>query len=252
MKCMSCETEINPKWKHAIDANICPFCGNTIMDISLRNLLHSLRENLEAFPQEFSAHLDDWLFSNYNYIKADSSKLIQNHPDKQNKLDNKLDNKKFLVKVDTENGPQEIVAEKIQSDDRTKGFFERAEVVRPNIDGFNSMSEKADHLKKIVQKIKKTGSSADEQEIDQELMAQMAEDLKNSENISIQSSLSSDINDDDEIPSVVLNMANQQKGSNASNIKDLMSLQQMQDRLNNSKKNFESGENRGKGGFGRV
>ena len=247
MKCMSCETEINPKWKHAIDSNICPFCGNVIMDINLRDLLHSLRENLEAFPQEFSPHLDDWLFSNYNYIKTDSAKLIQNKPDNSDKLDNK----KFLVKVDTENGSQEIVAEKIQSEERTNGFFKRADVVRPNIDGFNSISEKAEYLKKVVQKIKKTGSNSDEQDADPELMAQIAEDLETSENLSIQSSLASN-NDDDEIPSVVLNMANQQKGSKTANLKDLMSLQQMQDRANNSKRSFESGENRGKGGFSRV
>jgi hypothetical protein len=248
---MSCKTEINPKWKHAIDSNVCPFCGEVIMDLILRDLLSNLRKNIDNFPPEFLPHLDDWLFSNYNYVKADSKMLVKNKPEKEKP------NNKYTVKVDTENGPQEIQAEKIQSEDKTNEFFKRAEAVRPNIDGFNSTAEKTAHLKQMVQKIKKGGTaSSDQQIMDAELMAQMASDLENSEDKLIQSSLPSS-DDEDEVPSVVLNMASQYN-KNASqqnggvNMKDLMALQKMHDRVNNSKQNFESGENRGKGGFSRV
>jgi len=67
----------------------------------------------------------------------------------------------------------------------------------------------------------------------------------------IASSLS-DVTIDDDIPSVVLNMANKAKGkNNNTNSADLIKLQQLQSRVSQSKQNFESGLNRGKGSFSR-
>jgi hypothetical protein len=47
MKCVTCQTEINPKWKHAIDINVCPFCGKNIMEEHLKNCLVSLAAAME-------------------------------------------------------------------------------------------------------------------------------------------------------------------------------------------------------------
>ena len=47
----------------------------------------------------------------------------------------------------TENGEQEVSVEKIQSEERTNEFYKRAEAVKPNIEGFSSVSEKTQHLK---------------------------------------------------------------------------------------------------------
>src|SRR5574338_267235 len=71
MKCISCETEINPKWKHAIDINVCPFCGEHIMEEHLKNCLSNLAvamEDMLKYPDQ----LNDWLLSNHQFIKTDS------------------------------------------------------------------------------------------------------------------------------------------------------------------------------------
>src|SRR5579885_95705 len=98
MKCITCEVEINPKWKHAIDINVCPFCGQHIMEEHLKNLLTSLGETMEklqAYPQQ----LDDWLLSNYNYIKTDSPNLKMYLPKETVKeLRKELDEAEFQEK----------------------------------------------------------------------------------------------------------------------------------------------------------
>ena len=69
MKCTSCDTDINPKWLHAISNNVCPNCGQHIMQEHLKNLLTSLRETMEKL-QEYPNEVDDWMLSNFNFIKT--------------------------------------------------------------------------------------------------------------------------------------------------------------------------------------
>jgi hypothetical protein len=57
--------------------------------------------------------------------------------------------------------------------------------------------------------------------------------------------------DDDEIPAAALNMAKMANPKGGSNSADLFKLQQLQNRVANSRKNFETGANRGSGGFSR-
>ena len=73
MKCISCESEINTKWKHAIDANMCPFCGQNIMEGELKDLLSSLSDIIIKL-QPYQQQLDDWLHSNFSYIKEENIK----------------------------------------------------------------------------------------------------------------------------------------------------------------------------------
>ena len=137
MKCISCEAEINPKFKHAIERNICPFCGGSIMEELLKTLLVSLGETMQKM-QQYPDQLDDWLFSNYDYIKTNSSDLINFVPKDQLKelkkdVDNDdfLERKKKIIKVKVENcKEEEVVTEQVQSKSRTAGFFERAEVTK--------------------------------------------------------------------------------------------------------------------------
>jgi len=46
MRCVSCETEIDPKWAHAINNNICPYCGKIILEEHLKNI-HSFSQVVE-------------------------------------------------------------------------------------------------------------------------------------------------------------------------------------------------------------
>jgi len=244
MRCISCSGEINPKWKHAVDNNACPFCGSAIMPDEVKSLLFSLREvmdKLVAHPDQ----LNDWLLHNFGYIKTDSPDLVKFLPDnfftkakisKPESVD-KAD-KRFTVKVETERGEEDVIVEKIQTDEETNEFFKRADAVKPGIDGFNSTSEKTAHLKKIVQQIKKSGSRApvelEVEEADPEAVAEMAEILSGSE--SIRSSIADD--EDDEIPAAVLAMAKKSRGGSEQT--DLAKLQQMHQRVGASNKNFRS------------
>ena len=263
MECISCEVEINTKWKHAIDINVCPFCGSNIMEEQLKNLLSSLGDIMSKL-QDYPDQVNDWMLSNFNFIKTDSSKLIEFLPKEQKYLKKieEEEDRTFTVKVKTDSGEQEVRVKKVQTEGKTNDFFKRAEVIRPNIDGFNSTTEKTEHLKKIALQIKQSGSTSidysDDSDEDSFITSGEVEDPNASSemgslfsNNEISSSLGELSSGDDNIPSVVLNMANRSKGHSGNNSADLFRLQQSRDRVENSRRNFESGANRGKGGFSR-
>lgn len=277
MKCISCETEINPKWKHAIDINVCPFCGLHIMEEHLKNCLANLATAM-ADMQKYPDQLADWLLSNYNYIKTDSPNLISFVPKESLKeikreIDDQEfhDRKKFTVKVKTESGVEEVEAETLQSEDKTDDFFKRAEVIRPKSkdpkEGFKSASEKTSYIKSIKKQIETEGSQGIVSEdglaamispemidsADPEDVAAMQSMLSGGDLIS--SSLAGGSGEDDDIPASVLAMAKRAKGKPGVDPgADIAKLQEMHSRINESRKNFESGENRGGkgGGFSRV
>lgn len=289
MKCISCEVEINPQWQHAIDMNVCPFCGKHIMEEHLKNLFTSLRETMASL-QKYPDQLNDWLLSNHSYIKTDSPDIGKYMPEDMLKELKKIDDdkeflkrkesQKFTVKVKTEAGEEEVLAEKIQSEEKTNDFFKRAEVIRPvssqqqasqggagSGGSFQSPAEKTQHLKKVAQQIRREGSQGLTmngasmgipaemlKSADPEAVAEFQSMMSGGE---ITSSLDSG-DGDDGVPNHIL-AANQalaaRKGKGgASNAADLLKLQQMQERVKNSRENFESGENRGGkgGGFSRA
>jgi hypothetical protein len=268
MQCISCDSEINPKWKHAIDQNVCPYCGQAIMDENLKSLLSILADTMEKM-QEYPAQLNDWMLSNYNFIKTDSEQLINYLPkdslkdlkkiEDDKSFQERKENKKFTVKVKTEHGEQEVQAEKIQSEDKTNEFFKRAEAVKPRLEGFKNASEKTEHLKKLAQQIKRAGTPllANEDGDSEFLSAELIDAADPDAVVEMRSLLegneissSLEVNSEDDIPPVVLNMASRAKSG--VNPKDMIKLQQLQNRVNQSKNNFESGVNRGKGGFSRA
>lgn len=183
MKCISCETEINPKWKHAIDINVCPFCGEHIMEEHLKNCVANLAaamEDMLKYPEQ----LNDWLLSNHNFIKTDSPDISKYMPAEMLKqLRKSEDEKEFqsrkdsqgkreVIKIKTDSGEEEVVVQKIQSDERASEFFKRAEVIKnpnspskqqlgPNsTPAYQSPAEKTEYLKKVKQQIEKIGSPA--------------------------------------------------------------------------------------------
>jgi hypothetical protein len=190
MKCISCEIDINPKWKHAIDQNICPFCGQSIMEELLKGLLTTLQDTMEKL-QSYPDQLNDWLLSNYNFIKTDSPNLKNYVPKEaikelRKELDNEeFDRKRSVIKVKTGDGEEEVVTEKVQSDSKTAGFFERAELIKRGTDdgdvdsvsdeddvqltpvkaptkpkAFKTQAQRTQHFKKLKEKIETEGSAA--------------------------------------------------------------------------------------------
>lgn len=282
MKCISCESEINPKWVHAVEINICPFCGKHIMEEHLKNLFSSLRETmsqLQAYPEQ----INDWLLSNYNYIKTDSPKISLYMPEEMLKdlkrvedekdFQKRKESQKYTVKVKTEMGEEEVVAEKIQSEETTNDFFKRAAVIKTSSNNsntggsptFQSPAEKTQHLKKMAQQIKKVGSQgliADGSSMslpahmldqaDPEAIAEYQSMISTGELVN--SSLS-DTSDDD-VPDFIL-AANQAAAANRSgtsnsetNAKDLATLQRLQSKISRSRNTMINGTG-GTGSFSR-
>lgn len=274
MKCMSCQMEINPKWTHAIDMNVCPFCGQGIMEEHLKNLFSSLRQTMDSL-QEYPDQLNDWMLSNHNYIKTDSPNLklympkeyadeIRKQRDEEivaekKVQDKKSADKKFVVKVETEHGEEEVVAEKIQSEEATSEFFKRAEAIKPNIEGFKSPAEKTQRLKAMAQQIKREGATVVNQaglaghlppemieHADPEAVAEFQAMMDGGGEIA--SSLPDNSGGDDDIPSIVIAMANRAKGGAKDPSADLAKLQQQHAKVAESRRNFQTGA---KGSFSR-
>ncbi len=177
MKCISCETAIDPKWKHAIDINVCPFCGKHIMEEHLKNCVAALATAMDEMLK-YPEQLDDWLLSNHSYIKTDSPKLVDYLPEEimqalykkpeTRGTDDPAEPKVSVVKIKMPGGgTQEVLVEKTQSEEKTNSFFERAEVLKgagktsgkapkatDEPEAPKSVVEKTQNLKKLAQQIR--------------------------------------------------------------------------------------------------
>jgi len=278
MKCVSCETEINPKWKHAIDINVCPFCGKHIMEEHLKNCVTALAAAMDAMAK-YPEQLDDWLLSNHNYIKTDSPDLKSYLPKEAFKEIRKVldeeefqEKKKSIVKIKTrdEDGnviEQDVEVEKMATDDRTQTFHDRANNMLKQekaVDGDpKSVAAKTKDLRAVAEKIKKEVALASKAEggvasmmskemmaeADPEAVAEFQSMIATGDIVSSSLPAASD-GDDDEIPSVVLAMANMKKSGGAdggANEKDLRALANMQAKVQGGAKRLNSG----KGSFSR-
>lgn len=280
MKCISCEIEINPQWTHAVEINVCPFCGKEIMAEHLKNLFASLRETMDAL-QTYPDQLNDWLLSNHNYIKTDSNQIGLYMPKEMLKelqkvedgkdFQKRKDSQKFTVKVQTETGEEEIQAEKIQSEEATNDFFKRAEVIKtgpssqqlgPN--AYQSPAEKTKYLKDVFQQIKKAGStgltsSGGTMMIPAEMMEHAdPEAVAEFQSLMTGGEIVSSLPDasDDDVPDFILAAniaaANNKHGNSGSggnsNPKDLAHLQRLQAKVVAARSNIATGS---KGSFSR-
>lgn len=271
MKCISCEVQIDPKWKHAIDINVCPFCGQGIMEEKLKELFSSLRVTMDSL-QEYSSQLNDWMLSNHGYIKTDSPDLKLYLPkgyvdvikkERDLELAERKAEKKHIVKVETESGEEEVVVEKIQDDEKTIDFFKRADAAKPKVGGkVTTIAAKNQHLKEMVQQIKRGGAPVVNEsgmagmispemmeQADPEAVAELQSMFAGGDAVASSLDSGSDENSDDPPPFIVAALnskASKQNGGN--NTADMMKHQKMYDRVNESKKNFNSGG----GGFSRA
>ncbi len=293
MKCISCETEINPKWKHAIDINVCPFCGEHIMEEHLKNCVAALAKAMDDM-MKYPEQLDDWLRSNHNYIKTNSPDLIkyvskeeaieafrlaEEKPRAASKDAASEEPQTYVKKIKVPDGKggvtiEEIIVEKTQSEEKTNSFFDRAEVLKgagktsgkapkdpAEPEPPKSVAEKTKNLKARVEEIKRAGAAAiEENGMASVIDPSMLNDADPDNVAALEAAITGEVvasglppaSDglDDEIPSVVQNMANralQKGGGNGANERDMQTLQEMQDKVRNAQKRLASG----KGSFSR-
>jgi hypothetical protein len=68
MNCQNCSIEIPPTWTAALTSNICPACGQPIMNEQVQTLIKELSAALVVLPNNAEA-IAGWIISNYNLTK---------------------------------------------------------------------------------------------------------------------------------------------------------------------------------------
>lgn len=75
MKCKSCQEDVPPKFTHAFAVNICPLCGQEIMDTKLQTILGELKSAL-GDAKDYMEAVEDWLLSNYSLKKIKPNEVL--------------------------------------------------------------------------------------------------------------------------------------------------------------------------------
>lgn len=72
MKCNSCQENISPKMKKAVEKNLCPFCGDKIVPDELRKSLTVLDSTMEFLLQKFETETLDYIKDKYSLVSKSS------------------------------------------------------------------------------------------------------------------------------------------------------------------------------------
>lgn len=237
MECMSCNAAINPKWKHAIENNSCPCCGEKIMEEALKDLLSTLTTTINLFKEKFEKQLNHWLLYNFDYIKTDNPEIINFIPKSMLPIvsvESSASPPPAIVNHESSNSNDNGLIKKV-NDAEVNKFFKNADV--------DKVVKRSGELKELVQKIRGDNQISNvsvnmaSEEVD------MPEDFDSS-------MVDAPYDNSDDIPAAVLAFANQNKQDPTYNAKDALHLQRMQDRVRASRSNMINGTG-GKGSFSR-
>lgn len=251
MKCKSCEGEVPPKFAHAIAMNMCPLCGEEIMDKELQVILVELKSCMTDGVAQYPETIFDWLKSNYHLYTEDEVQAKVKEAEVKTAeavkativatTGNKgLPTKESAKKIELDKDGNQVAGPALQSQEKTNKFFKNALI--------DKTVDQQSHFKNIVKQIKKSGSPMlfDEEgtsgvitpdmaeqmgQMDAEEVAALNAAFGNDEESGINSGLdSSDMDYEDEIPAIVSsNPAFMQQGNSGQvNMKDVARLQNQQ------------------------
>jgi len=132
MKCMTCQVDIPPTFKDAIQNNKCPSCGQAIYTDEMKSLITEIREALEKMPNDPEG-LAGWIVSNYNLTKVGDASPATFYGPKKNKKGPRPvarfpDN---TEEYGDEENDYEDDEDSEESDERAKIFAKRAGVSKP-------------------------------------------------------------------------------------------------------------------------
>ena len=82
MKCKSCNEDVPPKFTHALVANVCPYCGEKIIDEKLQEILGELKISL-GDAKDYMDAVEDWLFHNFSLKKIKPEEVVVNKEEYQ-------------------------------------------------------------------------------------------------------------------------------------------------------------------------
>lgn len=263
MKCKSCQSEINPQWKFAITNNVCPFCGLQILDEQIKESFSTMSLLIdELLETDNEDQLQDWLYTNYSYVKVGSNYFNENLPKEQGKF------KRTVKESDDEDDEEEVedyeddeqeedgkVVSKM-SQKKANTFFERAGVKKVVSKGKLS-------AKQLVSRIQSENASFAQvndggfltkemlEGADPDALAEYQQALGNSSTISSSIDQSgSSYDDEEDIPPAVLAMAGL-KGKNKSSDYNEADMAKLQNQLAKAKA-ARSALNSGRGSFTRA
>ncbi len=263
MKCKSCTNEVPPKFSHAIKTNICPFCGEAIMDDELQAALSDLQEAMVA-TDEYQEEIFDWLKCNHGlvpesaYVPAEvydtTSAELEAAKIKIEELKDQLASAKPTPKsgmtapaklpseIAKDKNGNALEGESLADPETINKFFKNAQVKAP--------TDAATHYKNMVKQIKQKGTMGASEggasgggAITPEMMAAYAsgEEADPSEYDElfgggpVNSAVDSDYDDDTDIPAVALQMMNSAKGKQGDyNARDVAKLQELQKKASNA------------------
>lgn len=202
MKCQSCQVTIDPKWKNAIEKNECPFCGDVIMDVVLKDLLTEAKELFtELMKEEYKSSFVDWIRANYSFVLT-NQKLTQ---------------------------AEESILVKTKETSILDEMYKRAQVKEV---------PKEERLTNAISKLSGAGSvsfETDEPPLDNYELGNISSAVNKGLGFS-------DDPDAEEIPATVLMMANLAKNKPADyNAKDIMRLQDSLAKASEAKERISSG-----------
>lgn len=117
MRCCNCQAVIPPEWKGAIKRNICPSCGEEIMNEKAQELLSELRDALIAMPNDPEG-IAGWLLSHYELVKIGTGEPVHEFYGPK-------------PKRDLENKEEELRKNPKPADNKLEKFYQNARLKSP-------------------------------------------------------------------------------------------------------------------------
>lgn len=230
MECLSCKFNVDLKWKYAIDNNICPNCGKSIMEQELKNNLSLLREVMDNLKNELPS-LESWLYDSYGLLLGKSDLFLSLMPKQKNiqetvefKANNIGTHKEEILQLEEQKDDEAFTTVNKANPEVINKYFDNAEV--------RETLQKQKDLKDLVSQIKAQNASQTSFSTVEEDFEDYAEDYDDYEN---------DL--DADIPPALLAKAN----GAASPSKDMALLKKLQNKSKSAASRMRSGG----GGFSR-
>lgn len=238
MKCISCNTEIDPKWKHAITKNSCPFCGKDILDDKLKKLFSTAESVLTELSNNYPSELEDWMRSNFLFVKP--NKIAQHHLNSNVKSAAKSN---ANIKTEIIDGEEVQVEGEVLNDSSVNdAFMQNA--------GAGNIVKERERLRKLAKEIREKGArmvefttEGDDTVSEEDMEPIATSDLVEGMSAALSQSLSNPEHDNlpSFLPSTTVNNASR------SDRADMARLQRLMNKTENARNEMANG-----GGVGKI
>ena len=145
MNCMSCGSPIRPEFKASIRNNVCPACGDPLMNDETQELLSEIKEAFIKMPNDPEG-LAGWLLANYEMRKIGQADPVKMFYGDKNKKPLRYDQEGNLSKEDQLRKNPKLAQNKLQM------FYQNAGIKQPKT---------REHYNEIARQIQSNGPNLD-------------------------------------------------------------------------------------------